>query len=164
MTKSGEAEYLFEFTGAARVENFTVEQSAIASHAPQGTARLWVEQKDHTWIAVEGALDSGAQRTIAPRHSFEAYCYDVRPLSPPRVMKAAGGKEYKILKRGHLNIRLGLAGGQRLTLFNVHCFLAEVEPRMWNRLLLGYDVLFKLKATPEQALEGRGGKIDMGVK
>ena len=116
----------------------------------QQQATIEVFGPDGKWHQQKGCLDSGATMTVGSVQLHEQFCTEVQLMRKLRDVVLPDGTRVKVLKQARIYLRAKHKDG-RVNVFP-SIKIALVDSPQWEWLLVGWDDLFQVNATPEQAL------------
>ena len=113
-------------------------------------ATIEVLGSDGKWHEQKGCLDSGATMTVGSVQLHEQFCTQVEFMRKLRDVVLPDGTRVKVLKQARIWLRARHKDG-RVNVFP-STKIALVDSPNWEWLLIGWDDLYQVNATPEQAL------------
>ena len=113
-------------------------------------ATIEVFGADAKWYEQKGCLDSGATMTVGSVQLHEQFCTQVELMRKRRDVVLPDGTRVRILKQARSWLRAKHKDGRVNVFPNIK--IALVDSPQWEWLLVGWEDLYQVNATPEQAL------------
>ena len=131
-----------------RAMDIRVKLNMQELHKQQATIEVF--GSDGQWHPQKGCLDSGATMTVGSVQLHEKFCTQVEDMRKLRDVVLPDGTRVKVQKQARIWLRAKHKDGRVNVFPNIK--IALVDSPQWEWLLVGWDDLYNVNATPEQAL------------
>eukprot|EP00924_Labyrinthula_sp_SR-Ha-C_P007072 snap_masked-scaffold_8-processed-gene-8.51-mRNA-1 protein AED:1.00 eAED:1.00 QI:0/-1/0/0/-1/1/1/0/410 len=116
----------------------------------QEKAQIFIFVPMGSWQPVKGCLDSGATATVGGFQQHSHLCHTVYPMRKERYVVLPNEQKIRVTHTGLIPLKVKYNDGKENELPRLK--IALVDSPEWQWVLIRFEDLYTLKATPDQAL------------